>query len=156
MKLNTGIPSKDAAAIAKLLNGILADEFALYAQTRFCHWNVTGPHFGPLHKFFEEQYNELADIIDDVAERVRALGNIAEGNLTDMAGRTRLKQEPKAGDAAKMIGVLLDGQETIIRGLRADIETISDKYNDEGTTDFLTGLMEAHEKMAWMLRAHLE
>lgn len=156
MKQNIGISDNHTLEISKLLNALLADEFVLYAKTRNYHWNVTGPHFGILHKFFEEQYDQVADLMDSVAERARQLGHFAVGTLTDMLKLAHLTEGQAAGSSSQMIQNLLDDHETIIRVVRNDINTIAEKYNDQGTADFLTGLMEDHEKMAWMLRAHLE
>jgi starvation-inducible DNA-binding protein len=155
MKLNIGINEENALGIAKILNVLLADEFSLYARTRTCHWNVTGPAFSILHKFFEEQYGQIDDIMDEVAERVRMIGHLAEGNINNYQSVTRLAAPKDETGAMKMVQGLLNDHETIIRALRDDINTVNDTYNDAGTTDFLTGIMKTHEKMAWMLRAHL-
>lgn len=155
MKPNIGITEANAAEICKLLNALLADEFTLYARTRNSHWNVTGPAFSVLHKFFEEQYAQLGEMMDEVAERVRMLGGIAAGNLDTIAGSTRLAAAREETGAMKMVMSLLTDHETIIRNIRAEIPKVNDTYQDAGTADFLTGIMEAHEKMAWMLRAHL-
>lgn len=155
MKPNIGIIDENLLGICKLLNTLLADEFSLYARTRQCHWNVTGPAFSILHKFFEEQYEELAEVMDEVAERVRMLGQLADGNLTRIGGITRLGEQKDETGAMKMVQGLLNDHETIIRALREDINTINDTYQDAGTADFVTGVMKSHEKMAWMLRAHL-
>lgn len=155
MKPNIGLDEKLSADTCALLNVLLADEFSLYARTRNAHWNVTGPAFSVLHKFFEEQYDELADILDNVAERVRMLGGVAAGSLATVTATTRLVEAKDEPGAMKMVMGLLTDHETIIRALRADISTVNDTHKDVGTADFLTGVMEAHEKMAWMLRAHL-
>ncbi len=157
MKPNIGMTDKDREAVVKVLNTLLADEYVLYTKTRNDHWNVVGPQFNDLHKFFEAQYTELNDIVDDVAERARALGGNSLGTLTEFLKQTRLKEQPgQYPDAATMIGNLLADHEAVIRSLRTDLQTVGDKYHDAGTNDFLTGLMEQHEKMAWMLRAFLE
>ncbi len=155
MKPNIGIPAKHLLETAKLLNILLADEFALYAKTRNYHWNVTGPGFIEMHKFFEGQYEQLDEMMDEVAERVRMLGHYSLGSLNAFAKATRLTEGQDETNAAKMIQNLLDDHETIIRQVRGEIDLITDKYNDAGTADFLTGIMESHEKMAWMLRSHL-
>jgi starvation-inducible DNA-binding protein len=155
MKPNIGIAETHTIEICKLLNVLLADEFALYAHTRSCHWNVTGPAFSVLHKFFEGQYEEIAEFTDSVAERARMLGGMAEGGLKTLAGATRLPEPKDETGAMKMVLGLLNDHESIIRYIREHIGTVNDTYKDAGTADFLTGLMEAHEKMAWMLRAHL-
>ena len=154
MKPNIGISEANATEICKILNTLLADEFSLYARTRTCHWNVTGPAFSVLHKFFEEQYEQLDEIMDNVAERVRMLGALAAGNLSIIADSTRLTPVKDETGAMKMVVALLNDHETIIRAIREEIPMVNDTYEDAGTADFLTGVMEAHEKMAWMLRAH--
>ncbi|HXH81580.1 MAG TPA: DNA starvation/stationary phase protection protein [Candidatus Tectomicrobia bacterium] len=155
MTPNIGIADRDRQAVVEILNTVLADEFALYAKTRNYHWNVVGPQFNDLHKFFESQYEQLDEVIDDVAERVRALGGRALGTLEEFRAATRLKEDPGAVPSARdMLATLLADHESVIRALRGDLEAAAAK-GDQGTNDFLTGLMEKHEKMAWMLRASL-
>ena len=113
--------------------------------------------FHDLHKFFEAQYEELNDVVDDVAKRARSLGGSAIGSLSEFLKRTRPKEPLGASASAlEMVKTLLLGHNAIIQSLRVDLEICADKYHDIGTNDFLTGLMERHEKMAWMLRAMLE
>ena len=153
MKARIGIGEKETANLGKILNTLLADEFVLYTKTRRFHWNVVGSDFGELHKFFEEQYEALDDIVDEVAERARALDVVSAGSLEEFGELTRLKEQAgKNPDAPGMLGALLEDHEAVIRNLRKDLET-AEKLGDAGTNDFLTGLMERHEKMAWMLRA---
>jgi starvation-inducible DNA-binding protein len=135
MKLNIGLSDQERKGVGDMLNALLADEYVLYTNTRNYHWNVVGPQFHDLHKFFESQYEELNEVVDDVAERVRALGGTALGSLTEFLKQTRLKEHP--GQSASTL----------------EMESCADKFHDMGTSDFLTGLMEQHEKMAWMLRA---
>jgi starvation-inducible DNA-binding protein len=157
MKLNIELTEKSRKGAVTILNALLADEFVLGARTRNCHWNVTGPHFHDLHKLFESQYDALDEILDDVAERARALGGHAVGTLTEFLKLARLKEQPgEYPQAPQMTAELLAGHEAVIRQLRADVGACEKKFGDAGTTDFLTGLMEQHEKMAWMLRAVLE
>ena len=154
MKPNIGISDKNREVVIKILNTILADEYVLYTKTRKYHWNVVGPQFNDLHKFFEAQYEALDEIVDEVAERARSLGGTAFGTLSEFTNHTRLKEESgKNPDAEGMISRLLTDHESIIQNLRAGLEDSADKYGDMGTSDFLTGLMEKHEKMAWMLRS---
>jgi len=142
--------------VVTILNDVLADEYVLYTKTRNYHWNVVGPQFNDLHKFFEAQYSELNDIVDDVAERARALGGRALGTLAEFSQHARLKEQPGTyPDATGMLRDLLGDHEAVIRRLREDLEVVMEKHRDAGTNDFLTGLMEQHEKMAWMLRAFL-
>lgn len=157
MKTNIGLSGESREGVVKILNTTLADEYVLYTKTRNFHWNVTGPQFHDLHKFFEAQYEELDDIVDDVAERARSLGGRSFGSLAEFSQHARLKEHPgQSLNAKEMIATLLADHEAVIRSLRVDLETCDEKYNDIGTNDFLTGLMEKHEKMAWMLRACLE
>jgi starvation-inducible DNA-binding protein len=157
MTLNIGISESNRDSIVKILNAVLADEYVLYTKTRNYHWNVVGPQFNDLHKFFEAQYEALNEVVDDVAERARSLGGKAFGTLAEFSQHTRLKEQPgKQPAALTMVANLQADHETMIRALRADLETVMEKHNDAGTSDFLTGLMEKHEKMAWMLRAFLE
>ena len=156
MKSNIGISDKNLQAVANILNTLLADEFTLYVKTRNAHWNVTGDNFHELHKFFEEQYEQLDEIMDEVAERVRMLGHFSIGSLNDIVKNTRLTEnKAEYGSQNKLIKGLLDDHETIIRAVRKDIDKVASDYKDAGTSDFLTGLMESHEKMAWMLRSYL-
>lgn len=153
MKTAIGISEKNSQGSVKILNQLLSDEFILYTKTRNYHWNVSGPHFSELHKFFESQYEALDEIIDEVAERAKALGGRALGSLKEFLNQTSLTENVKEIPAEKMIGDLLSDHETLIRGLRESLKTTGDHFGDMGTSDFLTGLMEQHEKMAWMLRA---
>ncbi len=156
-KPTIGLTDAQRAGVVEILNTLLADEYVLYTKTRNFHWNVTGPHFNDLHKFFEAQYTELNVVVDDVAERARELGGIAAGSLAEFAHLARLAEQPgKALAARAMLAALLADHEAIIQHLRTDLETCASKHGDAGTTDFLTGLMEQHEKMAWMLRAYLD
>ena len=157
MKLNIGLSDQDRKGVVDILNIVLADEYVLYTTTRNYHWNVVGPQFHDLHKFFESQYEELNEVVDEVAERVRALGGTALGTLTEFLKHTRQKEHPgQSASTLEMVNNLLMGHEAIIQSLRVDLESCADKFHDIGTNDFLTGLMERHEKMAWMLRAMLE
>jgi len=154
MKPNIGIKDKHRQAVVGILNRLLSDEYVLYTKTRKFHWNVTGPLFHDLHKFFESQYEELNEIIDEVAERARSLSGLSYGALGEFLKRTRLKENPGQNPNAKgMIRNLLSDHEAVIRSLRTDLEACAEDYGDMGTNDFLTGLMEKHEKMAWMLRS---
>jgi starvation-inducible DNA-binding protein len=155
MKPNVGVPDKARNLIVDILNTTLSDEYVLATKTRNYHWNVVGPQFNDLHKFFEGQYEALNDVVDEVAERARTLGGRAWGTLAEFTKASRLKERPgESPDAQAMVADLLGDHETIVRQLRTDLETAA-KQGDAGTSDFLTGLMENHEKMAWMLRAFL-
>lgn len=157
MNPSIGLSDGDRRGAVEILSALLADEYVLYTKTRNYHWNVTGPQFNDLHKFFESQYEQLDDIVDDVAERARSLGGRALGTLQEFKEAARLKEEPGIVLSSRdMLARLLADHEVLIRQLRVDLQTAMDKHKDAGTCDFLTGLMEAHEKMAWMLRAFLE
>jgi starvation-inducible DNA-binding protein len=156
MKTNIDLSDEQRDSVVKILNTLLSDEYVLYTKTRNYHWNVLGPQFNDLHKFFEEQYTELTEVVDDVAERARSLGGWALGTLSEFSQHARLNEHPdQYPNARQMIANLLADHETIVRQLRSDLET-AEKHHDMGTNDFLTGLMEKHEKMAWMLRAFLQ
>jgi starvation-inducible DNA-binding protein len=157
MSMNIGLSEEQREGAVAILNTLLADEYLLYTKTRNYHWNVVGPQFNDLHKFFEAQYNALNEIVDNVAERARALGGNALGTMAEFLSHTRLtEQTSHYPDARDMIANLLADHEALICHLRVDLETCVEKYHDTGTNDFLIGLMEQHEKMAWMLRAFLE
>jgi starvation-inducible DNA-binding protein len=157
MSMNIGLSEEQREGAVAILNTLLADEYLLYTKTRNYHWNVVGPQFNDLHKFFEAQYNALNEIVDNVAERARALGGNALGTMAEFLSHTRLtEQTSHYPDARDMIANLLADHEALICHLRVDLETCVEKYHDAGTNDFLIGLMEQHEKMAWMLRAFLE
>ncbi|MCA9902665.1 MAG: DNA starvation/stationary phase protection protein [Anaerolineae bacterium] len=154
---NIGLSDASRRATAKLLNVHLANVFVLYTKTRNYHWNIVGMQFQPLHGFFEEQYDALAEAMDEIAERVRQVGGVAAGTLEEFSQLTTLDEEPgHIPSAHEMVANLLSDHEQIIRDLRKDVDTTAEEYKDVGTSDFLTGLMEQHEKMAWMLRAFLE
>ncbi|HEY1049294.1 MAG TPA: DNA starvation/stationary phase protection protein [Prosthecobacter sp.] len=155
MKTNIGIPDKNREKVAALLAPLLADEYVLQAKTRNAHWNVVGPDFHAMHLFFEEQYTKLAEVIDEIAERIRMLGGTAPGSLGAFLKLTHLKElDSKLSHSAPFVKALLADHETIIREMR-DAAEICQKVEDEGTNDFIIGLIQEHEKTAWMLRATL-
>ncbi len=154
--INTDISKKNCQEIAKLLNHLLANEYILYTKTWKFHWNVKGKHFGALHAFLDAQRIELGNIIDDVAERVRALDIDSIGTLKEFLEKTALPEHPgKNPDDLTMLKLLLTDHMEIIRKTRQDAEFVM-KWNDSATNSFLCELLEKHEKMAWMLRAHLQ
>lgn len=156
MEPNIGIKKENLASVAHEMIKILADEFVLYTKTRNAHWNVEGPDFHSKHVFFEAQYEELDEIMDSVAERVRSLGHYSPATLKDYLQLTHLTEKSRAAnDGAGFIGELLADHESIIIHLRENIDRFANEWHDQGTSDYITGLMETHEKMAWMLRAHL-
>ena len=152
MEANIGIGAKNRKEVAQLLNMLLCDEFVLYIKTLKYHWNVYGIVFRDFHALFKEQYEALLDIADSIAERARTLDYPAFGSMAEFLKHARLKEEPgKIPDALGMIKQLLEDHEAIIRQMRKDIEKCQE-LGDMGTNNFLTDLMERHEKFAWMLR----
>lgn len=140
-----------------LLAKLLADEYVLQTRLRNYHWNVTGPQFAQLHELFEQQYDQLAEVIDDAAERIRQYGAMAPGTLTEFLALSRLQEAPGVYPGARtMVLNLVADHEAIIRSLRADIITAGEQYGDVATEDFMTGVLQMHQKMAWFLRAFVE
>jgi len=155
VKPNIAIEDKDRLAVADMLQAVLADAHLLYMKTRKYHWNVQGPRFHMLHVLFEEQYTLIAASIDEIAERIQMLGCMANGTFAEMLKRGQIKEQPGVNPPAQqMVSDLLADHETIIRALREAADQ-AEEHNDMGTNDFLIGLMQSHEKMAWMLRATL-
>ena len=155
MKPSIGLSEESLAKSVKLLSVLLADEVMLYTKTRNYHWNVSGESFMELHKLFQTQYTELEETIDLVAERVGKMGGKSVGTMVEFLDLTRLKEHPgKYGTQKDMLLDLLNDHQTLAVELRKDIET-SDKNNDAGTTDFLTGILEQHETISWVLRRYL-
>lgn len=150
-----GIPEKNRNEIVTRLSVLLANEFVLYIKTLNYHWNVIDSDFGALHKFFEEQYEDLFKMIDATAERITALGHRAPGSFTEFIQYKTLSDDTQINIMAlSMISNLLNDHEVIIKQLRQDID-LTMELNDAGTNNFLADLIEKHEKMAWMLRAHI-
>lgn len=157
MKANIGITEKNTQAVANALAKTVADEFVLSVKTRNAHWNIEGADFHAMHLFFESQYNALDETVDSVAERIRSLGHYAPGTLKEFLDLTSLTEKRgNKNSSESFIKDLLGDHEAIIVELRENINLFANKYNDAGTSDFITGLLESHEKMAWMLRAHLK
>lgn len=153
--MNT-IGIKDNSKVTQFLTVLLADEFVLYMKTRNAHWNVEGPDFHTMHTYFEQQYNELAVIVDEVAERLRKLDHYAAASLTEYLKLTHLSEKPlEKNDSLSFIKALLSDYESIIIFIREQLTALENQL-DTGTEDFITGLLEQHEKTAWMLRAHLK
>ena len=157
MKPDIGITDKNLKGITDMLSVILADAYMLYTKTRKFHWNVNGQSFMELHKLFENQYNKLEEAIDEIAERINKLGAPALGTLKEFAQLTTLKEAPgKYPDQVSMIKELLADHESVIKTLRKNIDDSEDKFKDKGTADFLTGIMQEHETIAWTLRRYLK
>lgn len=156
MKTSIGIKDSNRQAVADELAKILADEYVLYTKTRNAHWNVEGIDFYDKHKFFESQYEQLDEFIDQVAERIRMLGHYTPATLKSFLELTSLTEATRRkNDSKGFIKELTADHESIIVKLRECIHPFANKYQDMGTSDFITGLMEEHEKMAWFLRSHL-
>jgi starvation-inducible DNA-binding protein len=155
MKPNIGISEKNLAHVTSVLATVLADEMVLYVKTRKFHWNISGESFMELHKLLEKHYDQLAESIDAVAERINKLGAKTIGTMEEFLKETSLKESPgKYPSSKEMIRELLKDHETIIQSLRKYVDDCSEKYKDAGTADFLTGLMEQHETIAWVLRRY--
>ena len=155
IKPNDGLNEEQREAMIGLLKTALADQHVLYMKMRHYHWNVTGPQFQPLHELIEEQYDDIADTIDDTAERIRQYGEFAPGTLKEMLELARLTEDETVPTAREMVANLVADHESVIRALREDIE-IADDHDDVAVEDYFTGLLQDHQKMAWLLRAHLE
>ncbi len=157
MTTNIGLPEADRLAVATQLAKLLADEYVLYTKTKNAHWNIEGIDFYDKHKFFEVQFAQLDAMIDNTAERIRTIGHYAGGSLKSFLELTHLTEQSRGkNDGEGYIKELLSDHESIIIFCRESIECFSKEYKDFGTIDFITGLMEEHEKMAWFLRSHLK
>ena len=154
--ISIGIVDQNRQQVADRLNLLLANEYILYTKTLKFHWNVVGPFFGQLHLLFEQQYEQLLGIVDEVAERVRALGHVSFGTLKEFSTHATLPEEPGANpESSVMIRKLLEDHEAIIRQIRVYIDYTA-QAGDMGTNNFLSELIERHEKNAWILRSHLQ
>ncbi|MGE4063216.1 MAG: Dps family protein [Rhodospirillaceae bacterium] len=153
--IDIGIKRKDRDAIADGLSLLLADTYTLYLKTHNYHWNVTGPMFNTLHLMFETQYNELALAVDQIAERIRALGHPAPGSYAAFSKLSSIKESSDVPKAKVMIADLVKGQEAVTRTAKKAM-AIAGKAGDEPTADLLTQRMQVHEKAAWMLRSLLD
>lgn len=157
MEAHIGIKQEHLSEIANSLSRILADEFLLYTKTRNAHWNVEGKNFHSMHTFFEEQYEQLDEIMDSVAERIRMIGHYAPATLKSYLSLTHLTEMSRQkNDSVGYISELLSDHESIIKVLRVSINHYANDFHDIGSSDFITSLMEDHEKMSWQLRAHLK
>ncbi|CAN5924297.1 Dps family protein [soil metagenome] len=155
--IEIGLSSKQREAVNRALNVALANSYVLLTKTKKAHWDVVGPQFMTLHKLWDEQYTAIAELADEIAERIRMLGGFPLGTLQGFLATTELAEEPgNVPSATDGVSMLLRDHEAIIRSLRKAIEQCDGKWGDAGTADFLTGMMEQHEKMAWMLRSFLQ
>ncbi|MGJ8696921.1 MAG: Dps family protein [Verrucomicrobiaceae bacterium] len=155
--VSIGLDAESRKEVATILNEILADQHVLYVKTRNFHWNLIGGRFHSLHEHFEKLYTDLALVIDETAERVRMIGGVPTGSMKEFLSVASLEECEGVlitGDEA--IENLLQDHESCIRSLRKRISTVEDEYEDVGTADFLTALIQKHEMTAWMLRSYLE
>lgn len=155
MKIDIGIQDQDRVRLAQGLGKVLADSYTLYLKTHNFHWNVTGPMFGTLHLMFEEQYIELAQAVDLIAERIRALGHQAPGSYAAFGRLSSVPDTDDAPPAQDMIRLLVEGHEIVIHTAR-ELVTLAEEVDDQGTMELGTERLRAHEKTAWMLRSLLE
>ena len=153
--IDIGIPERDRAKIADGLSRLLGDTFGLYLKTHNFHWNVEGPMFNTLHLMFMEQYTELWNALDDIAERIRSLGYPAPGTYRQFDQLSKIEDTEGVPDALDMVRLLVRGHETVARTAR-DVFGAAEKGNDESTADLLTQRLQVHEKTAWMLRSLLK
>ncbi len=152
MKIDIGIDDRSRKEIAGGLSRLLADTYTLYLKTHNFHWNVTGPMFNTLHLMFEQQYTELATAVDEIAERIRALGEAAPGSYSQYAELSSIREETGVPSAEDMIRQLVADQEAVVRTARS-VFPAAEAASDEPTADLLTQRMQVHEKTAWMLRS---
>lgn len=156
-KVNIGISDKNREAASDQLAKILADEFVLYSKTLNAHWNIEGPDFHAAHIYLETLYKEQQKIVDTIAEKIRALGHYVIGQLEKYLELTHLSETPpEKNDSQTYYAQLLSDHESIIIFIRENIDTFEEDFKAEGMSDYITGLMEYHEKTAWMLRSHLK
>jgi starvation-inducible DNA-binding protein len=157
MEIQIGMESEAREAVISQLKTLLADHYVLYTKARNYHWNVEGASFHDLHVFFEGLYTQLEIVVDDLAERIRALGGNAPGTLQEFLQYSRLKEYPNFYPAwPDMVQDLIRDYETLCTTLREEIPGINDKSHDLVTADYLTGLLRDHEKNAWMMRSMLK
>ena len=150
--INIGIDEKARKQVCKGLSKLLADSYLLYLKTQNYHWNVTGKMFQSLHTLFEEQYQNLAEAVDEIAERIRALGEFAPGSFSAFSKVTSLKEENGIPTAEEMVHNLVIGNETVVSTAR-EIINLCDEAEDDVTADLMVERMQIHEKYAWMLRS---
>ena len=154
LRINIGISDKDRAAVAGELSKLLADSYTLYMMTHNFHWNVTGPMFNTLHTMFMTQYTEMWTAIDEVAERIRALGELAPQGYGAFGNLSSIKDGDPTKDATAMIKDLIESHESLIGTLYGVLPT-AQEAGDEVTASLISDRLTAHEKHVWMLRASL-
>lgn len=148
------LSSEARARVAERLDVLLADSYTLYLKTHNFHWNVTGPHFGSLHTLFETQYTELALAVDEIAERIRALGHPAPGSYAQFGTLTGIPEASGHLDAMGMVEQLAHDNETCATTAVKAFEA-ADSVGDQPTADLAVARQQLHEKSAWMLRSFL-
>jgi starvation-inducible DNA-binding protein len=156
--IDIGIDAGDRKKIAQHLSVFLADAYTLYLKTHNFHWNVTGPMFNALHTMFEAQYTEQWNALDEIAERIRALGFNAPGSYAEFTRLSSIKEEPGLTDSAdwrEMVRQLVVGNEAVCRSARNALD-VADDGDDDPTEDLLIQRLQTHEKNAWMLRSLLQ
>lgn len=153
--VNMGMDAREREISAEVLKQSLADTYVLYLKTQNFHWNVTGPLFPQLHSLFESQYEALAEAVDELAERIRALGLQTPASFSEYLELSTLQEAKTVPSAEAMIAELLDDNETIVRTMRDAFDAL-DEVGDEITMDMFIERMTYHEKTAWMLRACLD
>lgn len=154
MAFETGMNEEQRASVSGALSKVLADTYLLYLKTQDFHWNYNGIEFYEFHLLFEKQYEELADAIDEIAERIRALGFFVEGATDAFKRISSIKEERRVIPSHEMVEQLLQGHETVIRELR-NLSKLAEKHNDPATVDLMGRRLNIHEKFAWMLRSSL-
>jgi len=152
MQIDIGIDEKHREKIADGLSRVMADTYSLYLKTHNFHWNVTGPMFNTLHLMFEEEYNELWRAVDEIAERIRALGVYAPGSYTELSKLSSVPEATGVPAAEDMVRELVEGHEQVARTAREAFGP-AEKADDQVTVDLLTQRLQVHEKTAWMLRS---
>lgn len=155
MKQKKEITDQNANNAATILNKLLADEYVLFTKTRNTHWNIDGSNFFELHVFLENQYNALDVMIDDIAEQIHSLGHIAIGFRDFLTVSNMSEDNHDFSNSGQIIQTLINDHETIIRTIRNDIHSLSDRYMGTGIAEFAKGLMKQHEKMARKLKIFL-
>lgn len=155
--VNTGIAVDQRARIAQGLSHFLADAYTLYLKTHNYHWNVTGSMFNSLHAMFMDQYTEQWTALDEIAERIRALGYKAPGSYREFVALASIEETELAdtSDWRDMVQQLVDGNEAVCRTARQVLD-MADEANDAPSEDLLTSRLQIHEKYAWMLRSLLQ
>jgi starvation-inducible DNA-binding protein len=152
-----GLSDKSLKGSIDLLNKTLSNESILSIKTKKAHWDIVGPQFLTLHQLWDTHYEIVTTYVDEVAERVRMLGGVPIATAAGFLENTTLEEHPgEVASATKAVALLLADHEKIVRSLRTSVATLTGDLDDAGTADFLTGLLEGHEKMAWMLRSFLE